>query len=134
MELIIQEIIARLQQLSNIKIVAVWNNQFEYIEDGSSYFLPMPCLLVELQNNSPQSIGSFAQGADLDVTVHIGQEYYNGYNHLIDENFTIFALRDAVHKSLSTFQSSKSSIFVKVSEEQDFTHTNVYHYKITFFD
>ena len=28
--------------------------------------------------------------------------------------------------------STKSSIFVKVSEEQDFEHSNIYHYKVTF--
>jgi len=132
MELILQEIIARLQQLGQFKMIAIWNNQFEYIEDGSSYYLPLPCALIELQNNNSEQIGSYAQGSDLQITVHIGQEYYNGENHLIDENFSIFALRDAVFKKLANFQTTKSSIFVKTSEEQDFSHTNIYHYKMTF--
>ena len=50
----------------------------------------------------------------------------------MDENFNIFVLRDLVVNSISHFKSDKSSIFTKVSEEQDFEHTNVYHYKLTY--
>ncbi len=127
---IIQQIINQLKLITDLKFVTIWNNQFQYMADGSLYSFPMPCAFVEVQTNDTQSIGGYVQGSDIDVTIHIGQDFYNGSN--IDENFNIFILRDLVVKSLSHFKSTKSSIFVKVSEEQDFEHSNIYHYKVTF--
>lgn len=127
---IIQQIIDRLKLITDLKFVTIWNNQFQYMADGSLYSFPMPCALVEVQTNDTQAIGGYIQGSDIEVTIHIGQDFYNGSN--MDENFNIFVLRDLVVKSLSHFKSEKSSIFIKVSEEQDFEHTNVYHYKLTY--
>jgi hypothetical protein len=127
---LIQQIIDRLKSLNEFNLVTIWNNHFEYLKDGSIYHIPMPCALVEVQTNDTQSIGGFIQGSDLNITIHIGQEFYNGTN--IDENFSIFQLRDLVVNSISHFKSTKSSVFIKVSEEQDFEHSNVYHYKITY--
>jgi hypothetical protein len=127
---IIQEIIDRLKSLNEFNFVTIWNNQFQYMQDGTIYSFPMPCALVEVQTNDTQSIGGYVQGSDITVVIHIGQDYYNGSN--IDENFNIFQLRDIVVKSISHFKSAKSGIFVKVSEDQDFEHSNVYHYKLTY--
>jgi len=127
---IIQQIIDRLKLITEFKFVTIWNNQFQYMADGSLYSFPMPCALVEVQTNDTQAIGGYIQGSDIEVTIHIGQDFYNGSN--MDENFNIFVLRDLVVNSISHFKSEKSSIFTKVSEEQDFEHTNVYHYKLTY--
>lgn len=125
---LINEILAVLRQITEFKKVTIWNNQYEYIENGENYSYPMPCLFVELQNDSCQQLGSGYQGSDLIINLHIAQNVFNGTN--IDENLTIFALRDLVIKKLANFKPATAGQFVKINEMQDFDHTNVYHYQI----
>ena len=128
---LIRELLARLKTITELQTVTVWNNQFEYIEDGSSYSFAMPCAFVEV--NFPDGFRDLAcnyQETDVEIRIHIGQDYYNGVN--IDENLSIFDLRDLVVKSMSHFQTTKSGLLVKINEGQDFDHRNVYHYTIDF--
>lgn len=127
---LINELLAQLRAITQIQFSTVWNNQFEYIKDGGSYSFPMPCSFVEVQSNNLEQLSMNYQGSDLDITIHIGQNILN--SELLDENLTIFVLRDLVVKSLCNFKPTTASQMVKISEEQDFDHSNVYHYKITF--
>lgn len=127
---LINEILNKLKLITTFQTVLIWNNQFQYIEDGSSYSFAMPCVFVEIQTNNTQDLSGSYQGSDIDVIIHIGQDFYNGAN--MEQNTTIFDLRDLVIKSLSHFKPTTASLFKKTSEEQDFEHTNVYHYKITY--
>ena len=133
---LIQQIIDRLKLITDLKFVTIWNNQFNYISDGSVYSFPFPNAFIEVISDNLQDIGGQYQGSDLLINIHIGQDFYNGTN--IDENFNIFALRDLLVKSLSNFQPITCGKMIKVSETQDFEHTNVYHYilgyKVHFID
>lgn len=128
---LIEEILAKLRLITDLKTVLIWNNQFQYIDDGSSYSFSMPCAFVEVQTPNTQDIAGAYQGSDIEITVHIGQDFYNTATYM-EQNVTIFTLRDLVIKSLSHFTPTTGSLFKKISEEQDFEHTNVYHYKITY--
>lgn len=127
---LINEILVKLKLITELQFVTVWNNQFEYIKDGGSYSFPMPCSFIEVQSDNLEQLSMNYQGSDLDIVIHIGQNVLN--SELLDENLTIFVLRDLVVKSLCNFKPTTSSQLVKISEEQDFDHANVYHYKITF--
>lgn len=127
---LVSEILAVLRTITAIKFTSVWNNQFQYMEDGKSYSFPMPCSFVQVENDNSMDIGGKYQGSDLDITIHIGQDVLNG--DLMDENLTIFELRDLVIKAFSVFKPTTGGLMVKVSEGQDFDHTNIYHYEIKF--
>lgn len=127
---VINEILTQLRTISELKLVTIWNNQFEYIENGEIYSFPLPCVFVEVSADSFEQLGNGYQATDINIKIHIGQDFYNGAN--IDENLTIFVLRDLVVKKLSLFKPTTSGAFVKISEKQDFQHSNVYHYEIDF--
>lgn len=127
---VINEIVARLRTIPELKLVTIWNNQFNYIENGEIYSFPMPCAFVEVSADAFEDLGNNYQATDIVVKIHIGQDFYNGSN--IDENLTIFVLRDLIVKKLSRFKPTTAGDLVKISERQDFQHSNVYHYEIDF--
>lgn len=127
---LVAEILAQLKLITALKLVTVWNNQFEYIQNGDNYSFPMPCGFIQIESDNNTDIGSKYQGSDLEVTIHLGQNVLNG--ELIDENLTIFDLRDLVIKSLSKFKPTMAGLLTKISEQQDFDHTNIYHYEIKY--
>ena len=127
---LVNQILAELRTINYFKFVAVWNNQFNYVDDGSSYSIPFPNAFVELDLNNTEDVGVNYQASDIEIKIHIGQDFYNGST--LEENLTIFDLRDIVYRKLSSFKTTNTGIFRKISEQQDFEHTNVYHYVITF--
>jgi hypothetical protein len=127
---VINEIVAQLRTIPELKLVTIWNNQFNYMDDGEIYSFPFPCAFVEISAEGFEQLGNNYQASDMIVKVHIGQDFYNGSN--IDENLTIFVLRDLVNKKLSRFKPTTAGDLVKTNENQDFEHTNVYHYEIHF--
>lgn len=127
---VINEIVAELRAIPEFKLVTIWNNQFNYMDDGEIYSFPFPCAFLEVNDSSFEQLGNNYQATDLSIKIHIGQDFYNGSN--IDENLTIFVLRDLVVKKLSRFKPTKAGDLVKTTEKQDFQHTNVYHYEIDF--
>tara|TARA_R110000782_G_scaffold88633_1_gene170923 strand:- start:416 stop:883 length:468 start_codon:yes stop_codon:yes gene_type:complete len=127
---LIDEVLAKLRAMTGIEFATVWNNQFQYIEDGESWSFPMPCAFVEIDSSDLTQLLGSIQGSDLNIKIHIGQNVLNGVN--MDENLTIFALRDLVVKEFNRWKPTTGSEFMKIAERQDYSHTNVYHYEIDF--
>ena len=127
---VINEIVAQLRTIPELKLVTIWNNQFQYMDNGEIYSFPFPCAFVEISADGFEQLGNRYQATDINIKIHIGEDFYNGSN--IDENLTIFVIRDLIVKKLSLFKPTTSGALVKVSEKQDFQHSNVYHYEIDF--
>jgi hypothetical protein len=127
---LINQILNELKALNTFQFVTIWNNQFNFMEDGASYSIPFPNAFVEVNTDNTEDISMNYQASDIEIKIHIGQDFYNGSN--IDENFSIFDLRDLIVAKLSSFKTTTSGIFRKINETQDFEHSNVYHYVITF--
>jgi len=127
---LVLELLTRLRLNTDFQLITVWNNQLEYIENGQNYSLPLPGAFVELVTDNFGQLGEGYQGVDLKINIHIIQEFYNSDN--IDEDLTIYNLRDSIVRSLSLWKASKTGYFTKIDEYQDYDHNNVYHYKITF--
>ena len=66
------------------------------------------------------------------VRIHIGHEEYDAGNGDFEQNVNIFTYRDSIINVLNNFQPTACSTLMKNSEEQDYVHTNIYHYKIEF--
>lgn len=108
--------------------IRMYNNQFSYMEEGSVYSFPMPCVFIEfISPNNIEQLGTGVQIFDpLIIRIHIGHEYYNGLNQ--EEDLVIFDLKDSVFKALQKYEPNGSVAFIRTAEEQDYTHTNVYHF------
>jgi len=130
MESLINEIITYLQSTNLFQTINIWNNQFDYIDEGSSYSFAMPCAFIELNNNNSQDIGGKYQGSDVKLNIHLGNDVYNSDN--FEVNHSIYTLRNDTIKALSTFKPTTSSPLIKTSEEQDYQHSNVYHYILNY--
>lgn len=129
-ELII-EIRDKIQEsLPEIKHVAVWNNQVAQLEAGDNWAFALPAVFIQLDVNDIVQLGRYAEEYDLRVIIHIVQEFYNGDR--MDENLTIFDLKQKVFKAIKNLHGETSSTLTRVGEEQDFDHTNIYHFIQTY--
>ena len=126
------DILDKLKEIPELKYVRVFNNQFQYLEDGETYAFPFPCAFLEVlpQNYTPL-LNGFSQ-SDVDFRIHIGHEQYDSLDGNMEQNLDVFDLRNLVLQKLVLFKPSMCSELFVVNEEQDYTHTGVYHYIIDF--
>lgn len=130
---VITDIMTRLREIEEVKFVHVFNDQFEYMEQQQSYSFPFPCVFVEIINPAAfAQLGGGYQQADLDIRIHIGMEQYDSGDGNMEQNLDIFDLRDLVFQKLSLYKPTMCSELFKVAEEQDYQHSNIYHYLMDF--
>ena len=111
----------------------IFNNQFKYMEQGKIESFPFPCFFVEVQMNQNHSqLSSGFSESDVTFKIHIGQTEYDSVDGTLEENKSIFSLRDSIVRLLTYYEPSGCSRLMKVSEQQDYEHTDVYHYIIDF--
>lgn len=130
------EIKARLEaKVPAIKFIAMWNNQLSDTNDGKTYSFLMPAVFIEFI--TPTQIGSIGNNVQiyepLEVKLHILHEQYDAMDGTMDVNLDVFTFKQDVFKAMQLFQGSKTSVFDRQSEDQDYDHTNIYHYIQSYF-
>jgi hypothetical protein len=114
----------------------IWNNQFdgEVDDDGNKkYSIPLPAALIEILNPQPRAdIGLGITAGDITFRIHIGMEQLDAGDGTMEQNLAIFTLRDALITLLTDFMPTACSEMQLISEEQDYSHTNFYHYILDF--
>jgi hypothetical protein len=128
----IEDILNRLRAIPELKYVAVWNNQLQYLEDQTIEAFPFPCAFVELVPQNYNQLEGGYQQSDIDIVIHIGHEEYDANNGYMEQNLSVFDVRNLVVKQMALYRPVMCSELFKITEEQDYTHTGVYHYKITY--
>ena len=129
----IQDIMARLTTEAGISFVRVWNNQLQWMEQQQIEAFPFPAAFVEVQ--MPNSYDQAAMGitvSDVVFRVHLCTVEYDAQDGTMEQNLSIFTLRDTVIKALTYYKPTGCGNLQKVNEEQDYQHTNVYHYIVDF--
>lgn len=110
----------------SIKHVRLFNNQFSCMENQEQIPFPFPCVFIEFANDIAwiqQGNGvQFAQ--DLQITLHIGHEFYNGADQ--EENLIIFDIRNEVFTAMQGFTGAGITNMVRVSERVSTDYTNIY--------
>lgn len=127
---------AQLQsKVPTIRFIAMWNNQLMDTNDGKNYSFLMPAVFVEFV--SPTQIGGVGNNVQvyepLEVKIHILHEQYDAQDGTMDVNLDVFEFKQTVYKALQLFQASNTSVFDRQTEEQDYDHTNIYHYIQSYF-
>lgn len=128
----IQDIMNRIAT-GSIQFVRVWNNQLNYMESQQIEAFPMPSAFVEILNPvDHQQLSVGYTGADLLIRVHVVNTEYDAMDGTMGQNLNIFDLRDEVIGLLTYYKPTSCGNLMKVAEQQDYEHTNVYHYTIDF--
>lgn len=109
----------------------VWNNQVEYMKSGELQAVPMPACFVEWLFGQGGNMGQNYNGNDITLRIHVVHQHYNTEGSF-EQDLVIFDLRDLVVALLNRWKCIHLSPLLKINEEQDFTHDNVYHYIIDF--
>jgi len=126
-------LLSRIKTSTNLPFVHIWNNQLQQLADGDTYVFPFPNAFVEVTPpTSYDPIGRGYSTGELIVRIHIGHEEYDAGNGNYEENTNVFAYRDLIINKLNNFQPTACSSLMKISESQDFIHTNIYHYIVEF--
>ena len=120
----------------SIKTVGTWNNQVQDMTnaDGAkTYTFACPAVFFEFVNENPvEHVGNGVQVFDpMDIRAHIIHDYYNADIGLMEENHVVYDIEQEVHNGLQLYAVKGadygSSALSRVSVEQDYDHSNVYH-------
>lgn len=115
------------------KFIHIWNNQvmLEKADTNRQFSYPKPAVFVEIATPTPIGtvLSGFQQYEDIRVRLHIIDDHYdaNG-NGFMDENFNIFDLSQLLYGQMNKFEPDGAVKMLRVSEEQDYDHDNLYHF------
>ncbi|CAB4130988.1 hypothetical protein UFOVP129_41 [uncultured Caudovirales phage] len=145
----LQDILSKLSAMSVVNLdnktvqlhARIWNSQLDFMEDGSGYLFPRPAAFVEVLPTKyvTMSLDGVRWAEEVVFRVHLIHDIYN-LEGFYDEDLTIFDLRDRVlahyknpsNPGLSIYSPTDCGPLSCVYEQQDFRHTNVYHYIMDF--
>lgn len=132
MEELINDIKQKLVDTGNFNWINTWNNQLERMQNEQEYAIQNPSCYVELETLDAHQLLDGYQGMDINVNIHILSEELDASDGSIDEFRSIFGLRDSVVIALDRYKPSQGGYMIKISEQQDYSHTNMYHYIIKY--
>lgn len=111
----------------------IFNNQLVREQEGKQYAYEKPCVFVEVINKSKyDQLGEGFQSSDIGFRLHLVHEEYDTGDGMMDQNINIFDLRDKVVRTLSLYEPTGCGPLTRVGEDQDYDHSNLYHYMIDF--
>lgn len=127
----IQDMLTALTNTAQFNFVAVWNNHVERL-DGTGYSFNSPAAFVELENLTPMRLATGVTSTDTIVRIHIVHYELAAADGTLDQNLNVFDYRDAVKVAFTGLKVTNFSALQYYAEQQDYDHSNVYHYIIEF--
>ena len=119
---------------SEIQFVQLWNNQLQSLraadtEANISYSSSLPALFAEFLNLETEQLGNGIQVySNLIVRIHMLHRQEDAGDGTMEQNLAVLDLRDAVQAALQNFRPAGASEFIRIKQEMDYNHNNVYHY------
>ena len=115
---------ARIETLTSLKYVRLWNNQFER-EDVNVAF-GYPCCFIEFAEVSGLDILNGLQQVSMNVNLHLGFESYK------TEDTAILQLKQDLNALVHMWSTPNNTKLLRRAEVQNFDHTNIQEYIITY--
>ena len=112
----------RLEAITALKYVALWNNQFEREDVNVSF--NYPCAFIEFTDISYVDDLQLRQRCSMTVNIHVGFESYK------TEDTSILTLKQTINKALHGKSLPNITKMLRRSETQNFDHTNIQEYII----
>ena len=131
----INTILARLRALNTLQYVAVYNQQYERInqpdEDGvNGYLFAMPAVFVEFDFSQVKQMGQDYQLYEpVIVRLHIVMNEHDSQDGFLDENLNIINLKNSIFLQMQRFRPTQGGELIRTSEMADYGHTNLYVWK-----
>jgi len=117
---------------TTISQIGLYNSQFDYLGDNdktAKETVVFPCLLVEFIGDityMPLSL-NVQQTDECIIRIHIGTD-----TSLVDNDTSIFDLKDEVHTVLQGFSQQGFNKLFRVAERQDVNHSNINKWEIDY--
>jgi hypothetical protein len=109
--------------------VLMWNDQVNRSKEGKGYDFECPACFLELRNMKNDMFASGVSYSEYVWRFHIVDKEFDAGDEVgMDQNLTVIGFRDAVKQALAGFQPPQCTTLFAVNEEQDHTHTDIYHY------
>jgi hypothetical protein len=115
---------SRLESIASLKYVALWNNQFEREDINVSF--NYPCAFIDFSDISYEDRLNGKQNCTMTVNIHIGFESYK------TEDTDILTLKQTVNAMLHGKSLANQTRMLRRAETQNFDHTNVQEYIISY--
>lgn len=127
------DVITKLRTIPELKVVRMFNDQFNRLQAGEENPIDFPSVFIEIISPSPfKEIGGGLSAGDLTWRIHIADQELDAGLGDMDQNLNVYDLRDTVHAALNLFRPAGSSHFQKAAETADYSHKGVYHYIIDY--
>lgn len=110
--------------------IDVWNDQVNSIEQQKIYSFATPAVFVELFNtNDIQRLGGgYTIYNNLRVRIHVVDQKLDAGDGTQERNLTVFDLKQTVFSVLDNYEPDRAGMFHRGSEDEDKSHTNIYHF------
>ena len=128
----ITSIITQCKNIGTVKTVAIWNNQLKLEDEGQMYDFLKPALFVEVRSQQHTPLSQNFSETDLQILLHVVYEKYNELDGTQEQNLDVYDFKAAVNFAIVNFKPTQCSQLMKTSEQQDYDHTNIYHYIIEY--
>jgi hypothetical protein len=115
---------ARIETLTSLKIVGLWNNQ--YARENENVSFGYPNVFIEFADVTYTEILNGVQRYDMTVNLHLGFESYK------TEDTDILQLKQDLQAIVHYFQQGYNTKMLRRSETQNFDHDNVQEYIISY--
>lgn len=114
------------------RTVKIYNSHIERIIRGQMSKPSGPTCFVEIEEENVKQLGKQITASDLTIKFHILQTELDSSDGQLDQNLSIFSLRDTVKRWFSGFKLSKGGRFLWNNEDEEYRHINIYHYILSF--
>ena len=120
-------------QVPSLAFVRIWNNQLADETDGKTYDFPKPAAFVEISiPNQHHPLGQAFSQIDAEVIIHLITEDYDMTDGSYEQFTQPYDLKAQINAALTNYQPTQCSSLMRKSESQDYNHSNLYHYIITY--
>jgi hypothetical protein len=114
----------KIETLTSLKYVALWNNQF--VRENENVSFDYPNCFIEFTNITFTELLGGMQQYTMDINLHIGFESYK------TEDTQILQLKQDLQAIVHYFQQGYNTKMLRRSENQNFDHDNVQEYIISY--
>lgn len=120
-------ILERLKSLKVFRRIAIFNNHVDRLRAGT-YYYDTPACFVEIKQKNVRPLQNGISSWDMIIRFHIVHTELDAGDGSMDQNLHVFAYRNLIRKNFVQFFAPQTSSFMADGDEQQFNHTNVYHY------
>lgn len=110
--------------------VQLWNDQVSRMNNGTGFGFVAPACFLQMISGETTQLLENATTTDYTFRFHLLDIELDAGNGDFDQNLTVMTYRDILKSYMVGFQPDNCSTLFFINDDQDFTHTGVYHYII----